>query len=99
VTGTEAVAAENKNHFDLIFMDVQMPEMDGLEATRKIRARQNEQPVIIAMTANAMKSDQEDCLQSGMNDYISKPIKLEDLVNLVEKWARHIQANGRRLVG
>ncbi|HLZ16997.1 MAG TPA: two-component regulator propeller domain-containing protein, partial [Cyclobacteriaceae bacterium] len=86
MTGTEAVEAENKNHFDVIFMDVQMPEMDGLEATVKIRSQQNEQPIIIAMTANAMQSDQDECLLAGMNDYISKPINLDDLVNLVQKW-------------
>ncbi len=99
VTGKEAVEAQNKNQYDVIFMDVQMPEMDGLEATRKIRSQQNKQPVIIAMTANAMTSDQEDCLQAGMDDYISKPIKLDHLVSLIEKWALYVQVNTRMQAG
>ncbi|MBI1769742.1 MAG: response regulator [Bacteroidetes bacterium] len=96
VTGKEALEAQNKNQYDIILMDVQMPEMDGLEATRKIRSNQNEQPVIIAMTANAMKSDQEDCIQAGMDDYISKPIKLDHLVNLIEKWGQYVQVNKKQ---
>lgn len=99
ITGKEAVEAVTKDRYDVILMDVQMPEMDGLVATRIIRASQNEQPVIIARTANAMQSDREECLQAGMNDYISKPVKLDDLVNLVEKWALHIQKNKSRHTG
>ncbi len=74
-------------HFDLILMDVQMPEMDGMEATRMIRLCLDAQPVIIAMTANVMQGDREECIQSGMNDYISKPVELNELVNMLEKWA------------
>jgi signal transduction histidine kinase/ligand-binding sensor domain-containing protein/DNA-binding response OmpR family regulator len=85
--GEEAVNATLRKQYDIILMDIQMPVMDGMEATRKIRALNEPQPVIIAMTANAMQGDKEKCLAAGMDDYISKPIKLEDLVNLLEKWA------------
>ncbi len=80
----ERVGHEN---FDLILMDVQMPEMDGMEATRMIRLCLETQPVIIAMTANVMQGDREACMQSGMNDYISKPVELNELINMLEKWA------------
>jgi GAF domain-containing protein/CheY-like chemotaxis protein len=79
--GLEAVAAINRQRYDVIFMDVQMPEMDGLEATREIRKLQNvTQPRIIAMTANAMQGDREMCLAAGMDDYMSKPIRIDELV-------------------
>lgn len=71
---------------DLILMDIQMPEMDGLEATRVIRNSHGPQPVIIAMTANAMVGDKEECLAVGMNDYLSKPVNLDQLVSILEKW-------------
>jgi CheY-like chemotaxis protein len=74
-------------HFDLILMDVQMPEMDGMEASRMIRVCLETQPVIIAMTANVMQGDREECIQSGMDDYISKPVELNVLLNMLEKWA------------
>jgi CheY-like chemotaxis protein len=72
---------------DLIFMDVQMPVMDGLEATRRIVETRSPdaRPRIIAMTANAMYGDRERCLQSGMDDYISKPIRIEELREMVER--------------
>jgi CheY-like chemotaxis protein len=85
--GVEAVNALNNKSYDLILMDVQMPEMDGLEASEKIRLTKGHQPIIIAMTANAMEGDRETCLNAGMNDYISKPIKLETLILILEKWA------------
>ncbi|MBJ6609611.1 MAG: response regulator [Candidatus Thiothrix moscowensis] len=74
--GRQAVDALRKKPYDVIFMDMQMPEMDGLEATRTIRAEfpPDRQPIIIAMTANAMEGDRQECLDAGMNDYISKPI-------------------------
>jgi len=62
-----------------------MPEMDGLEATRSIRKLTQVQPVIIALTANTMQGDEETCLAAGMDDYISKPIKLGDLIKKLEK--------------
>lgn len=86
---TDGVAVLEKfrqSRFDIIFMDVQMPEMDGLEATRHIREKAEEQPVIIAMTANAMLKDKAICLEAGMDDYISKPFKLETVVDMLEKW-------------
>ena len=87
LNGREAVDAQHLHHYDLILMDIQMPEMDGLEATRTIRLQTGSHPVIIAMTANAMQGDREMCLQAGMDDYISKPIKLEELLKLLEKWS------------
>jgi two-component system, sensor histidine kinase and response regulator len=75
----------NLKEYDLILMDVQMPEMDGLEATRLIRKYMDVQPMIIAMTANAMKEDKDECLSVGMDDFLSKPVKLEDIVNMLSK--------------
>jgi len=68
-------------------MDVQMPEMDGLEATRMIRRCVEAQPVILAMTANAMQGDRDKCLQAGMDDYISKPLELAELIAQLKKWS------------
>jgi CheY-like chemotaxis protein len=61
-------------------MDVRMPEMDGYETTQIIRQMNTNQPFIIAMTANAMSNDREECLQNGMNDYIAKPIRMNDVI-------------------
>jgi signal transduction histidine kinase/DNA-binding response OmpR family regulator len=87
LNGEEALFAHEKRNYDLILMDMQMPVMDGLEATGKIRLLPGPQPVIIATTANALAEDKEVCLRAGMDDYISKPIKVEDLVKTIEKWA------------
>jgi signal transduction histidine kinase/ligand-binding sensor domain-containing protein/DNA-binding response OmpR family regulator len=95
--GKEAVKAIEENHYDIILMDVQMPELDGMEATRKIRSLDRQQPIIIAMTANAMQGDRQDCLEAGMDDYISKPIKLDILVDALKKWAIHLQNNPQNL--
>ena len=80
--GQEAVDAVQVQPYDLILMDVQMPEMDGLEATRQIRAQAgpNQSTYIIALTANAMTGDREAYLAAGMSDYVSKPIEQGDLL-------------------
>jgi CheY-like chemotaxis protein len=80
--GIEAIQAVERQPYDVILMDVQMPEMDGLEATRRICERwpSGERPRIIAMTANAMQGDREMCLEAGMDDYLAKPIRVEELV-------------------
>ena len=88
--GEEAVDRFLKNPYRLIFMDIMMPVLDGLEATKKIRMKEQERSVrhpikIIAMTANAMKGDREMCLEAGMSDYISKPFKAEDLKEIIER--------------
>ncbi len=85
--GKEAVEKyiTSPGDFDLIFMDIQMPEMDGLEATKAIRKREDEIP-IIAMTANAMKGDMEKCLNAGMDDYMTKPIKRDLVFEMIKKW-------------
>jgi CheY-like chemotaxis protein len=92
--GKEAVDMVADQSYDIVFMDMQMPEMDGLEATRLIRANGQQQPVIIAMTANVMQSDQEECMQAGMDDFISKPLNLDDLVHMLGKWARQLNKVG-----
>jgi len=86
--GMEALELMKKEKIDLVFMDIQMPLLDGLETTREIRA-QNEyysNPIIIALTANAMSEDREICLNAGMNDYLSKPVKKEQIFESIEKW-------------
>ena len=86
--GIEVIQALKKKDYDLIFMDVQMPEMDGLEATSIIVNNwpRASRPVIIAMTANAMIGDKEKCIEAGMDDYMSKPIVLADIKTKIEKW-------------
>ena len=88
--GLETIQALRENTYDVVLMDVQMPEMDGLEATRQIRnlLPAERQPQVIAMTANAMQGDREMCLAAGMDDYISKPIRIEALVAALSKSRR-----------
>ena len=91
--GTEALAALDKQSFDAVLMDVQMPEMDGLEATAAIRAREKTTGAhvpIIAMTAHAMKGDRERCRAAGMDDYIDKPIQARTLYKAVEGVSRSV---------
>jgi CheY-like chemotaxis protein len=80
--GLEAVESIERQVYDVVLMDVQMPEMDGLEASRQITATQaaGARPRIVAMTANAMAGDREMCLAAGMDDYITKPIRVDQLV-------------------
>jgi CheY-like chemotaxis protein/nitrogen-specific signal transduction histidine kinase len=93
--GLEALAALDRQPYDLIFMDVMMPEMGGFEATRMIRERQKlrsqysnyKSPmIIVAMTASAMQGDRERCLEAGMDDYVAKPVRLEEVRSVVERW-------------
>ena len=85
--GQEVLDALRRQVYDVVLMDVQMPEMDGLEATRRLRRELPpvRQPQVIAMTANAMQGDREMCLAAGMDDYVSKPIRVEDLVGALSK--------------
>ena len=86
--GKEALAALQHVPYDLVFMDCQMPEMDGYEATTAVRRRLGSRGhfPIIAMTAHAMQGDREKCLAAGMDDYISKPISPLALQEVLEKW-------------
>jgi len=94
--GREGLEAIDKKPYDLVFMDVMMPEMDGLTATRAIRDRQKNPAanpnfagriLVVAMTAHAQQSDKENCLASGMDDYLAKPIRPADVRGIIEKWA------------
>ena len=80
--GIEAIECIERQPYDLVLMDVQMPEMDGLEASRRIAAKwkSTERPRIVAMTANAMQGDREACIAGGMDDYVTKPIRVDALV-------------------
>jgi signal transduction histidine kinase/CheY-like chemotaxis protein/HPt (histidine-containing phosphotransfer) domain-containing protein len=84
-TGAEAVSAVRESVFDLVLMDLHMPEMDGLEATRLIRRSGRDIP-IVALTANAQGSDRQACLTAGMNDYLAKPVKATDLESALRRW-------------
>jgi len=84
--GIEAIESVERQTYDVVLMDVQMPEMDGLEASRRITSRwaAGERPCIVAMTANAMQGDREECLAAGMDDYVVKPIRIDALVTALE---------------
>lgn len=87
--GREAISQFESNKYDLIFMDIQMPEVDGYEATKQIRQIEEGKKLhtpIIALTANVMQGDREKCLSAGMDDYISKPIKSKDLEGVLKKF-------------
>jgi CheY-like chemotaxis protein len=99
--GRQAIDKINAQEFDIVFMDVQMPEMDGVTATGEIRKREQTTGghiPIVAMTAHAMKGDKEKCLEAGMDDYVSKPIRRKDLADviarIVERFLTEAPANG-----
>ena len=87
--GIEAVECVERQIYDVVLMDVQMPEMDGLDASKEITTRWSaaERPRIVAMTANAMQGDREMCLAAGMDDYLTKPIRVERLVEALDSVA------------
>jgi CheY-like chemotaxis protein len=89
--GIAALRALKATAYHLVLMDIQMPEMDGFEATKLIRNPEtevlNHNVPIIAMTANALKGDRESCLAAGMDDYIAKPIRFEELLDVVKKYS------------
>lgn len=97
-SGKEAVEAWTKPGYDLIFMDCQMPEMDGYQATREIRSREQRdgksRVAIIAMTANALEGDREKCLEAGMDDYISKPVRMKEVERVLKLWFGQDPKNG-----
>ncbi|RPI02411.1 MAG: response regulator, partial [Ignavibacteriae bacterium] len=86
--GLEAFQAVQKKKYDIVLLDIQMPEMDGYEATQRIRAEvsKENQPIIIAMTANALQGDREKCIEAGMDDYLSKPIMIDEVRRIIMKW-------------
>ena len=90
--GHEVLHAMEKKSYDLVFMDVQMPEKDGIQATEDIRARYTEQPVIIALTAATQETDQDRCFKAGMNDYISKPMNFDKLEALIRRWGSRVNS-------
>jgi CheY-like chemotaxis protein/HPt (histidine-containing phosphotransfer) domain-containing protein len=99
--GIEVLQALHRQTYDVVLMDVQMPEMDGLEATRRIRERQQDPTrfpnyrnpiIIVAMTANAMPGDRDRCLKAGMDDYLAKPVRPEDVRRILERWATALKA-------
>ncbi len=89
--GNEAVQAVEESEFDAVLMDVQMPEMDGYEATRIMRKRfAPDRLPIIAMTAHAMKGDRERCLEAGMNDHVAKPVEIDQLLSTLAQWIKRV---------
>jgi len=90
--GLDAIEAVENNQFDLILMDIMLPEMNGFEVTEKIRSFENEQgltPVpIVALTANTLDNDREKCISAGMNEYLSKPFTADQLLEKIEKFVQ-----------
>jgi CheY-like chemotaxis protein len=91
--GLEAIDALHRLPYDVVLMDCQMPELDGFEATRRIRELEERREIkghipIVALTANALQEDRERCLHAGMDDYMSKPISVEQLARILAQWAK-----------
>jgi PAS domain S-box-containing protein len=97
-TGQQAIDQLRRQTYDVIFMDVQMPELDGLEATQHICQiwDRETRPMIVAMTANAMVGDRQVCLEAGMDDYLAKPIRIQELAQMLETCQAHLEARGER---
>jgi two-component system, sensor histidine kinase and response regulator len=96
-TGREALVALRREHYDVVLMDVQMPDMDGFEATRAIRAMEQHtgrHQQIIALTAHAMIGDRERCLEAGMDAYLAKPISPQELYELLEICSQALDSQG-----
>jgi CheY-like chemotaxis protein len=97
-TGLEALSIIGSDEFDVVLMDCQMPEMDGFEATRKVREIESTQNLpILALAANAMQGDKTRCLDAGMNDYLTKPIDLSSLSQALSRWSRRTDIDDRTL--
>lgn len=88
--GMQVLKSFVKKEYNVILMDVRMPEMDGFETTHTIRQMEIAQPYIIAMTANSMSSDKTECLQNGMNDYVSKPLSTAEIINSLKNGYSYI---------
>jgi CheY-like chemotaxis protein len=85
--GNQVVAALTESSFDLVLMDCQMPDMDGYEATRQIRRLEKDKQIpVVALTANVLEGDREKCMAAGMDDFLAKPLKWEELVVVLERW-------------
>ena len=95
--GLEAIQALNLAHYDAVLMDVQMPQLDGLRATRRIRTEMppDRQPYIIALTASASQEDRTDCLGAGMDAYLAKPMRLAEVVAALDAAGDRTAASGR----
>jgi CheY-like chemotaxis protein len=86
--GVEVLQALERQPYDAVFLDVQMPEMDGYEAARQIKLRwpEGDRPRLIAMTGNVMEGERERCIASGMDDYIAKPVRIKDIESMICQW-------------
>jgi CheY-like chemotaxis protein len=95
--GEQALEELERSRFDVVLMDVQMPVMDGFEATRELRKREagRRRTPVIALTANALKGDRERCIEAGMDDYLSKPVRLDDLLSAVRRAGRDTVTDGQ----
>jgi CheY-like chemotaxis protein len=89
VNGRDAVDAVAREAYELVLMDCQMPALDGYQATAEIRqAPQGHEIPIVAMTANSLEGDREKCLRAGMNDYVAKPVRRDELARVLSRWTR-----------